>query len=83
MQGITLSVNHQGVSGIVATLKTHHYLSPFSQQINNFTFTLIPPLGSDENYICHNNKFLRRLNHQIKRRPVKFFNPEGGIFFYR
>ena len=43
MQGIALSVNYQGVSGIVTTLKTHHCLSPLSQQINNFTFTLIPP----------------------------------------
>ena len=55
MQRITLPFNHQSMPGIITTLKTNYNLSPFSQKIDDFTFALIPPLGSDEHYICHNN----------------------------
>jgi hypothetical protein len=40
------------MTGIVTTLKTDHRCRLFGQQINNFAFTFITPLGTK-----HNNTF--------------------------
>jgi hypothetical protein len=44
--------NH-GVPGIVTSLKSNHGICIFSQQINDFAFALVSPLGTHNNDIGH------------------------------
>jgi hypothetical protein len=45
------TVDYQRVSRIVSALKTHHGFGLIRQQINNFPFALISPLGTDYDYV--------------------------------
>ena len=47
MKNILLTVDDQGVSGIIAPLKTDNIIRITGQQINDFAFTFITPLGAD------------------------------------
>ncbi|RMN95057.1 hypothetical protein ALQ50_05526 [Pseudomonas coronafaciens pv. coronafaciens] len=50
-----LTVDHQGVASIVATLITHYGGSMFGQQINDLAFALITPLSAqDYDILTHN-----------------------------
>ena len=48
-----LTVYHHGVTGIVPSLKPDHNIGNIREQIDNFPLTLIPPLGSNDYYVCH------------------------------
>jgi hypothetical protein len=48
-----LITDNQGVAGIVSALKTNHHIGKFSQKIYDFAFAFISPLGSYDDYICH------------------------------
>ncbi|MNG62431.1 hypothetical protein D3C79_206340 [compost metagenome] len=50
-----LTVDHQGVASVVATLVAHYGGSMFGQQINDLAFALITPLGAqDYDILTHN-----------------------------
>jgi hypothetical protein len=53
MKNKLLVIDNQGVAGIVAALKTYYTVSLFSQQVNDFAFSFVSPLGSNDNDICH------------------------------
>jgi hypothetical protein len=42
-----------GMTGIVAALKAHHHVGRLCQQVHDFAFPFIPPLGSDNDYVSH------------------------------
>ena len=44
-----VTVDHQGVSRIVPTLKTNHRIHITAQQIDNFALALVTPLGAQNN----------------------------------
>jgi hypothetical protein len=46
-------VDHHRMTGVIAALKANHHISRLSQQINNFAFTFVPPLRSDNDYVSH------------------------------
>ncbi|MCY1179441.1 hypothetical protein D9M73_198420 [compost metagenome] len=55
MQDGLLTVDHQGVASVVATLVAHYGGSMFGQQINDLAFALITPLGAqDYDILTHN-----------------------------
>ena len=50
-----LTVDHQGVASVVATLVAHYGGGMFGQQINDLAFALITPLGAqDYDILTHN-----------------------------
>src|SRR3989344_1031369 len=55
VQDSFFTVDHQGVTGVVATLVAHYGGSMFGQQINDLAFALITPLGAqDYDILTHN-----------------------------
>src|SRR5688500_332797 len=53
MQYGLFTVDHQGVAGIVAALETDDDIGVAGKKIDNFAFTFVAPLGSDDCYIGH------------------------------
>jgi hypothetical protein len=49
---LTGRIDHS-VTGIISTGKTDNYLSLLGQHIDNFTFSLITPLSSNNSYDWH------------------------------
>ena len=49
MQDRLLTVDQQGMTRIVPALKTNHSRRPVRQQIDDLAFTLVTPLGADNN----------------------------------
>jgi hypothetical protein len=47
------TTHHHGMPGVVSTLKSNDHIGVFGQQVNNFAFAFVPPLGSDDYDICH------------------------------
>ena len=48
-----LSVDHQGMRGIVAALKADDYVRVGGEQIDDFTFALVTPLRPNNRYGFH------------------------------
>jgi hypothetical protein len=48
-----LSVNHQCVPGIVAALVTDYGICILRVNIDDFSFTLVAPLGTDYHHVSH------------------------------
>jgi hypothetical protein len=48
-----LAVYHHGMAGIVSSLKPYHDIGKIREQIDNFSLSLIPPLGSNDYNVCH------------------------------
>jgi hypothetical protein len=44
------AVDHHGVTGIVSTLEPDHIVRMLAEQVHDFAFAFIPPLGPD--YHC-------------------------------
>jgi hypothetical protein len=53
MENELLTPDHHGVPGIVAALKTDNHFCVFGEQIDNFAFAFISPLGADNYDIGH------------------------------
>ena len=54
LQGSLLAVDHQGMTGVMAALKAHHTLRVIGQPVDDFAFSLVAPLGTDNDDIfCH------------------------------
>ena len=47
------SANNHGMAGVVSTLESDDQIGVLGQQINNFAFTLVTPLGTNDHYIRH------------------------------
>ena len=58
MQHGFLTVDDQGVSGVVAALEPHHRCRIFSQQIYYFALAFVAPLCADDDYIFAHVGFL-------------------------
>ena len=54
MQFVLLAVNYNGMAGIVTTLITGNHFGISRKKISDFPFSFISPLGSYNNYWCHN-----------------------------
>ena len=50
---IDLMIDDERMAGIVAALKAHHDIGLERQPIDDFTFSLIAPLGADHHHIRH------------------------------
>ena len=50
---ITFITDFHRVTGVVAALKTHDHIYITGKDIDQFTFTLITPLGTDQNIYRH------------------------------
>ena len=53
-----LTMHHQSVAGVVPALKAHDAFGILGEQIDNLSFSLVAPLGSDDNHIGHDDLFL-------------------------
>jgi hypothetical protein len=53
MEDKLLILHHQGVTGVITSLKSDNKVCRFTQEIYNFAFALITPLGSYHNYAGH------------------------------
>ena len=51
MQNGFFTANHQRVAGVMPALKPHNRISLLGQQINNFAFALVAPLGSKYHHV--------------------------------
>ena len=45
----------QGVAGIVAPLEPGDHIGVFRINIDDFSFSLVTPLGADHNHVCHSD----------------------------
>ena len=45
------TVDYQGVTGVVAALKAHHGAGLVGQQVDDFAFALVTPLGAEDYYV--------------------------------
>ena len=52
-----LTVNDKGMTGVVSSLKSNDRIGFFGKPIDQFSFTFIPPLGSDDNDILAHQYF--------------------------
>jgi hypothetical protein len=46
-----LTIDHQGVASIVATLKPHNPTDLLGQPVDDFAFALIAPLGANDDNV--------------------------------
>ncbi|MNT65589.1 hypothetical protein D3C72_2035830 [compost metagenome] len=61
MQNGFFAIDHQGMTGIVATLVAHDSCSLFGEQVDDLALALIAPLGAqDYDILTHNTCPLRR-----------------------
>jgi hypothetical protein len=51
MQDRLLATDDQCVAGIVTTLESHHRGGTVGEEVDNLTFTLVTPLGADDDNI--------------------------------
>ena len=58
------AIHNHGVAGVVATLEPDHHVGVSGQKINDFSFSLITPLGAYNHDICHE----MLLHHMINRK---------------
>ena len=48
-----LAIDDECVAGIMAALKSYDYVSAVAEPVNDFTFTFVTPLGTDNNDSGH------------------------------
>jgi hypothetical protein len=48
-----ITVDDQGMTGIVATLEAHDDIRLMGKKVDNFTLAFITPLGADDRDVCH------------------------------
>ena len=48
-----ITVDDEGVAGVIATLKAHDDIGFIGKEIDNFSFTFITPLGADDCDVGH------------------------------
>src|SRR5205814_6669961 len=62
-----------GVAGVVATLVARHNIEAIREQIDNFPFTLIAPLGAEDDHVSHlcPNLLVYRQNQPRNRKREK------------
>jgi hypothetical protein len=60
LQGEGLTVDHDGVPGVVAALVADHQLHLLGQQVGQLPFALITPLGADDDGGSHRIRLLVR-----------------------
>src|SRR5260363_365062 len=53
------ALNPQGVSGVMAALKTHHAMRALGKPIDHFAFAFIAPLSAHDNDITTQSVFQR------------------------
>ena len=49
MQDRLVTIDHQCMASVMSTLEANHGVGVAAQQVNNFSFSLVTPLGA-ENY---------------------------------
>ena len=57
MQNRFLAVDNQRMAGIVSALKTNYRPRLIGQQVHNFPFAFVTPLGADNNDILTHIQF--------------------------
>ena len=50
---VGLAVDHQGVTGVMAALETHHHVGGHRQPVDDLALTLVAPLGADNHNVRH------------------------------
>ena len=53
VQNVTFVTDFNRVSGVVAALKAYYHIHVPGEDVDQFTFTLITPLGTDQNIYRH------------------------------
>ena len=59
MENIFFPLHNQGMPGIITTLKSNNAICIISQQVNNFTLTLVTPLGANNNHTGHGTLLIK------------------------
>ena len=66
MQYGLVTIDDQRMPGVMPALKTRYCLRALGEQVNDLTFTLVPPLGADNHYVLRHSRsialFLRHYN---------------------
>ena len=60
VQNGLLAIDGNGVPGIVAALKTHNNITCGSEHVDDLALAFIPPLGANNNSICHCSTLLKK-----------------------
>ena len=58
VENVTFVTDLNGVTGIVSALETDDHIDILGQNVNEFTFAFIAPLGTDKHIYCHNKSSL-------------------------
>jgi len=69
-----LSLDHEGVPGIVAALKADNRVGVFGVEIDDLPLAFIAPLGSDHNDVGHGASPLKRFGLTSCFNPVSFWS---------
>ncbi len=60
MEDVFGSADDDGVAGVVSALGTHDDVGVFCEEIDDFAFAFIAPLGADKNGVCHRTGWMSR-----------------------
>ena len=62
VQNRLLTIDNQGVAGVVAALKAHHSLCLLSQQVHDLALAFVTPLSADDHYALAHDQVPLRTN---------------------
>ena len=84
MEHIFLSARHHGVASVIPPLEANDTVRPLAEDIDNLSFSLVPPLGSDDNISRHKNASFSNLDVKRSVEPVRQASlcalPAGGQY---
>ena len=72
MQLVNLTIDHQGMPRIVPPLKARNHIRALREPIHDLAFSLITPLGADNNDVGHDL-------HPLRKNPASHSGQRGGM----
>jgi hypothetical protein len=70
-----LFADKDGVAGVVPALVARHHVELLGQQVDNFAFALVAPLGAQDDYVIHHSNFSRAQ----RTSPVRSLTTHNGL----
>lgn len=81
MQNGFFAFNDDRMTGIVSALKTGHCAGLVRQQVDDFAFALVAPLGAYDDYVFTHKMQLQAQSGKLKVQSIKIINTFLFILF--
>ena len=66
MQLVDLTIDDQRMPGIMPALKTRDHICPLAEPVDDLAFSLVTPLGADNNHVGHIRSFCAELSNPAR-----------------